>query len=215
VYVGWHAHLGEGPKGEEGRRVWLARSTDAGKTFAAEDAIFGKPQGACACCGLRFFAARDGVVYGVYRSAFETVHRDLYLLRSSDQGKTFSGRKLDEWEIGACPMSSMHFAEQGGQAWAAWETAGQVRFARVDEPSTPLSAPGEGGHRKHPRLAVDESGRLLLTWTSVPGWGKPGEMGWALYNASGKLESAGGGDAVPAWSFAFPVAGADGFTILI
>lgn len=215
VYVGWHAHIGKGPKGEQGRRVWLARSTDGGKTFSAEDAVFGDPQGACGCCGLRFFAASDGAVYGAYRSAFETVHRDLYLLRSSDRGKSFSGTKLHEWEIGACPMSSMHFAEAEGKVWVAWETAGQVWFARADEPSKPVAAPGEAGHRKHPRLAVDPAGRMLLAWTSVPGWAKPGEMGYALYDAKGKLAGTGGGDAVPAWSFAAPVAGRNGFAVLI
>jgi hypothetical protein len=215
VYVGWHAHLGEGPQGEQGRRVWLARSTDAGATFSPEDAVFGNPKGACACCGLRFFAAGDGTVYGAYRSAFETVHRDLYLLRSSDRGKTFSGFNLHKWEIGACPMSSMHFVEAEGKVWLAWETAGQVWFARADEPSAPISAPGKAGTRKHPRLAVDAAGRMLLTWTSVPGWAKPGELGWALYDPKGQLADSGGGEAVPVWSFAAPVAGADGFAILI
>jgi hypothetical protein len=215
VYVGWHAHLGEGPQGEEGRRVWVARSTDGGATFAAEDAVFGKPEGACACCGVRFFVASDGTVYGMYRSAFQTVHRDLYLLRSGDHGKTFTGSKLDAWEIGACPMSSMHFTEREGRVWAAWETAGQVRFARVDKQAPPAGAPGEAGSRKHPRLAVDGSGRLLLAWTSVPGWGKPGTLGWALYGASGEPEASGGGDVLPPWSFAFPIAQDDGFTILI
>ena len=214
VYVGWHAHLGRGPKGEQGRRVWLALSTDDGKTFSAEDPVFGEPEGACACCGLRFFAASDGVLYGAYRSAFETVHRDLYLLRSSDHGKRFSGTKLHEWEIGACPMSSMHFVEAEGKVWLAWETAGQVWFARADEPSKPVAAPGEADHRKHPRLAVDAAGRMLLTWTKVPGWAKPGEMGWALFDRNGKLADSGGGEAVRVWSFAAPVAGADGFTIL-
>jgi hypothetical protein len=215
VYVAWHAHLGEGPKGEEGRRVWLARSTDGGKAFTAENAIFGKAEGACACCGLRFFAAGDGTLYCAYRSAFETVHRDLYLLRSTDQGKTFSGAKLHEWNIGACPMSSMHFAESAAGVWTAWETAGQVWFARVDKPSTPLAAPGTAGHRKHPRLAIDTDGRMMLTWTSVAGWAKSGELGWAVYDARGKLETSGGGEAIPVWSFAAPIAESGGFTVLI
>jgi hypothetical protein len=215
VYVAWHAHIGEGAKGEEGRRVWLARSNDGGKTFPAETAVFGKTEGACACCGLRFFAASDGTVYGAYRSAFETVHRDIYLLRSKDNGTTFSGTKLHEWEIGACPMSSMCFVENTGRVSTAWETAGQVWFARVDTPGPPVSAPGEGSHRKHPRIAIGPEGRMLLTWTSVAGWAKSGELGWALYGANGKVESSGGGEAVPVWSFAAPVAGPDGFTILV
>ena len=215
IYVGWHAHIGEEPKGEQGRRVWLARSTDGGRTFAAENNVFGDPEGACACCGLRFFAASDGTVYGAYRSAFETVHRDVHLLRSTDHGKSFSGTKLHAWEIGACPMSSMHFVESERKVWVAWETAGQVWFARADQPSKPFAAPGEASHRKHPRLAVDAAGRMLLTWTAVPGWAKPGELGWALFGRNGELADSGGGEAVPVWSFAAPVADAGGFTILV
>ena len=52
VYVAWHAPE-PGEKGEANRRVWLARSTDEGKTFAAEKAAYDKPTGACGCCGLR------------------------------------------------------------------------------------------------------------------------------------------------------------------
>src|SRR5438045_3785239 len=35
VYVAWHAPE-PGGKGEDNRRVWVARSTDEGKTFARE-----------------------------------------------------------------------------------------------------------------------------------------------------------------------------------
>src|SRR5262245_45949956 len=46
VYVAWH---GRGDKvGEENRRVWVARSTNEGKTFSRETAAWNEPTGACA-----------------------------------------------------------------------------------------------------------------------------------------------------------------------
>jgi hypothetical protein len=65
VYVAWH---GRGEKeGEENRRVWVARSTDEGKTFSRETAAWNEPTGACGCCGMRAFADRRGRVHLLYR----------------------------------------------------------------------------------------------------------------------------------------------------
>ncbi|HZY90652.1 MAG TPA: hypothetical protein VFE78_37865, partial [Gemmataceae bacterium] len=103
VYVFWHT-LKPGGKGEEDRRVWVARSADDGKTFASEKVAFGEATGACGCCGMRAFAASDGTVFALYRSAQEVVHRDTWLLTSADKGATFAGLKLHEWNEGGCPM---------------------------------------------------------------------------------------------------------------
>ncbi len=62
VYVAWH---GKGDQqGEEHRRVWVARSTDDGQTFAREAAAWNDPTGACGCCGMRAFADRQGFLRG-------------------------------------------------------------------------------------------------------------------------------------------------------
>ena len=60
VYVVWHA-MGEQP-GEDHRRVYLARSTDDGKTFAREVPVSPVTLGACGCCGMRAFADERGAV---------------------------------------------------------------------------------------------------------------------------------------------------------
>ena len=46
---------------------------------------------------------------------------DIYLLTSQD-GRGYQGRLLHKWDINACPMSSMDFAENGKILVAAWET---------------------------------------------------------------------------------------------
>src|SRR5437588_5353804 len=75
VYVAWHAPE-PGTKGEENRRVWLARSADDGRTFAREAAVSPAGTGACGCCGMRSFCDRKGNVYLLYRAAPEKLDRD-------------------------------------------------------------------------------------------------------------------------------------------
>jgi len=167
VYVAWHGQAEGASEGEGGRRVWLARSSDDGGTFAEERAIFDQPTGACGCCGMRLFTDSRGNLLALYRSAREVIHRDVYLLASTDRGETFRGKMLHPWEIGACPMSSMFFLEARGGLLAAWETAEQVFFSSIDLDSLRTSeiipAPGEAGRRKYPVLAQNIKGRPCLS----------------------------------------------------
>ena len=105
VYVAWHAPA-PGGVGEEQRRVWIAHSSDEGRSFAREKPASSQPTGACGCCGVRAFADSRGSVYLLYRSATEQIHRDLYLLTSTDHGANFQGEHISPGEIGGCPMSS-------------------------------------------------------------------------------------------------------------
>src|SRR5262245_50972766 len=45
-------------------------------------------KGACGCCGMEIYPDRNGNISALYRSATESVHRDIYLLASKDKGKT-------------------------------------------------------------------------------------------------------------------------------
>jgi hypothetical protein len=98
VYVAWHGHDASAD-GEQGRRLWIARSRDDGKTFSPEAPAFAEPTGACACCGSRAFADREGTVYVLYRSASTNVDRDMYLLVSRDRGNRFSGERIHTWKV--------------------------------------------------------------------------------------------------------------------
>jgi hypothetical protein len=94
---------------------------------------------------MKVFASRQGSVHALYRST-EAVHRDIYVITSKDRGTTFDGALLHRWEIDACPMSSMDFTENSKTIVGAWETGGQVYWARVGgrpEAVQPVAAPGE------------------------------------------------------------------------
>jgi hypothetical protein len=204
VYVAWHAPA-PGTKGEENRRVWVARSADDGQTFTREEPVSAAATGVCGCCGMRAFADHEGAIYMLYRSATAGVHRDMYLLRSVREGTGFQGDKLHEWLTGTCPMSTAALAESVAGVLAAWETDGQVYYLRMDRAagrlSAPVAAPGAGRRRKHPVVAGNARGEAILAWTEGMGWNRGGSVAWQVFDKDGK-PTAGKGHAegVPTWS---------------
>lgn len=219
VYVLWHAPE-PGKEGEGNRRVWIARSRDDGKTFEAERPAYDKPTGACGCCGLNAFVDRKGTLYALYRSATETVHRDIYLLVSRDKGQTFQGEDISKWNVGACVMSSESFAESPAGVLAAWETEKQAYFGRIDPASgkmaPPVAAPGAGENRKFPAVAGNRQGETMFAWTEGMGWKKGGVLEWQVYDKTGKPTTERGKmNGVPVWSLIAVFARPDGgFTIM-
>ncbi len=208
VYVVWH---GAGAvKGEEHRRVWLARSSDNGATFAREAAVDQDQTGACGCCGMRAFVDRTGAVYLLYRTATQMTERGMFMLVSLDQGKSFRGQRLDEWTLTSCPMSSVTMTN-AAQPLAAWENNGQVQFAALDaklaERPAINAAPAATGKRKHPAIAVNARGETLLVWTEGTGWKKGGSLAWQLYDRDGQpTAEKGSAEGVPVWGLATAVA---------
>lgn len=216
VYVAWHGKAPGAASGEAGRQVWIAKSDDDGKTFSAEYAAWKDPTGACGCCGMAMYADSKGVLRVLYRSATESVHRDIYLLTSKDQGRSFEGRKLHAWNINACPMSSMAFSEAAGKVDGAWETSGQVYFEDLTgQNPEPVRAPGESKGNKHPRIAIAPNGETLIAWTQGTGWGRGGSLAWQLYSPTGKpIGEKGAAAGLPAWSFGAVVVKPGGFIII-
>ena len=219
VYVFWHAPV-PGTEGEGNRRIWVARSTDDGKTFAPEKPAFDKPTGACGCCGMSAYADRNNNVYALYRSASEIVHRDIYLLYSSDRGETFRGTNVAQWSIGACTMSMEDLSQSSAGVLAAWETMGNI-FYGVINPSTgrmspPIATPGEAKGRKYPSVAGNSRGETLVAWAEGMKWGKAGSIAWQVFDSNGEPEGATGrAEGVPAWSLVAAFAGPDGgFTVV-
>jgi hypothetical protein len=207
VYVGWHGKAPGASQGEAGRKIWIARSSDEGRTFAKELAASQDPTGACGCCGMRLFVSSGGAIYGLYRSARENVHRDIYLLRSDDGARTFSTALLHPWNINACPMSSMSFVESGNEVFAAWETQTQVYFAPVSRGvdvarAAIVAPPGQNPKRKYPALARNSRGETLLAWADGAGWQRGGVLGWQLFDKSGRPSVAcDTSRSTPVWSF--------------
>jgi hypothetical protein len=222
VYVGWHGKAQGAREGEAGRQVWIARSGDEGRTFAKERGVSHEATGACGCCGMRLFADSRGVIHGLYRSAREDVHRDIYVLRSQDNGNSFAVALLHPWNINACPMSSMNLVEAGNDVVGTWETQTQVYFAPVSRGvevarAATIAPPGDNPKRKYPVLARNGRSETLLAWVEGSGWQRGGVLGWQIFDAAGRPSIACDVQrSVPVWSFpAVFVRPDEGFAIVV
>lgn len=221
VYVSWHALKVGSASGEENRQVWVARSTDDGKSFGQETLTSSQSSGVCGCCGMRAFLDSKGTLHLLYRSATQKSNRDMCLLSSSNQGKTFQRTLLQNWRIDKCPMSSEAFAEGVGGVVAAWDTDSQVYFSRMapgtGKVSKPVGAPGAGKVRKHPALAVGPKGETVLVWTEGTAWNRGGALAWQVFDAAGKPTAEKGrlDGAIPVWGLPTVVAGTDGEIVVI
>jgi hypothetical protein len=219
VYVAWHAFQ-PGLRGEDDRRVWIARSSDDGRTFMPENAASNAATGACGCCAVGALADRRGTLYVLYRAATQVVHRDTYLLTSHDRAATFASAKLQEWNIGACPMSSFSLDASPSGVRAAWETDGQVQWLRLDPAagtqSNIVAAPGSATGRKHPVIATNESGETMLAWTEGTGWNKGGGLAWQVFDREGRpVGTQGRVPGIPTWSLAAVAALPDGQFVIV
>jgi hypothetical protein len=216
VFVAWHALGKELVKGENNRKVWVTVSNDDGKTFAAERPAWSENTGACGCCGMRGFTDLKGTSYFLYRAASEKINRGMYVLTTADQGKLFVGQQLDNWKIETCPMSSEAFAEGPRGVVAAWDNDGQIFVAPVRNPKLAMQAPGEGGNRKHPSLAFNQNGEMLLAWTEGTGWMRGGALVWQMFDKAGKATESGRRDgAIPVWGMPAVIADPAGRFIIL
>ena len=219
VYVTWHGGQ-TGMAGEADRNVWITESHDDGQTFGREAPAAASSTGACGCCGLGALADRAGSLFVLYRSASQKVHRDARLLFSRDHGATYSNATLQEWNIDACPMSTFALAETSERVLAAWETAGQVHWTRINpqtgQASATMAAPGVATNRKHPAIAGNANGETILVWAEDTGWNKGGSLAWQVFDRNGQpAGDRGRQPGVPVWSLAAVAAQPDGTFVVV
>ena len=204
VYVTWHGSAPDNKQGELGRAVFIAKSQDEGKTFAKEVRANQTETGACGCCGMKALAMDDHV-YMLYRAATKMVNRDMTLLVSDG-----TERVVGKWTTGSCPMSSAALVKGQNGLLAAWELQNQIAFSLGD---VVISPPGIG-KRKHPSLAQNASGTILLAWAENTGWEKGGSLAWQLFKDKkpvGEIERTEG---IPVWSMPAAVAVGEQFYII-
>jgi hypothetical protein len=220
VYVVWHANPRIGAEEDEVHRgVYLARSSDSGKSFAAERQVNPPQTGACGCCGLKAFADRNGRLAILYRAADAVGNRDMVLLVSTNHGDSFQSRVLGKWRISTCPMSTQALGDgPRNSLLAMWETEGQVYRASLNiganlNPGV-FAASGKPAERKHPAFSLTGS-QLLMTWVEGTGWAKGGALAWECIDLTNDTRSSGRLEGVPPWTFPAAMPGKDGCSFII
>lgn len=203
VYVAWHASVNA--KEDAGRAVFVSRSDDNGATFSREKQANPELRGACACCGMRAFVDGKGTLYLLYRAAAKNIERDTMLLVSKDKGAAFTEKRLDKWDINACPMSTYSLADSANGILATWETSGRVYYGpiKLSTMSVSMKMQVPGASQKHPFITTASNGESLLVWTEGTGWQRGGSLNWILIDNDGKMGTGGRLEgAIPVWGLA-------------
>ena len=204
VYVTWHGSAPDNKRGEAGRAVFVAKSQDEGKTFMKEVRANKSETGACGCCGMKALSDSGGV-YMLYRAATKVTNRDMILLASDGAERTVS-----KWNVGSCPMSSAAMINGLNGVIFAWEMEKQIAFASGNE----VVSPSGSGKRKHPSLAQDSSGNILLAWAENTGWERGGSLAWQLFKDNKPLGEIQRKDGVAVWSMPAAIASGNQFYII-
>ena len=197
VFVVWHGNESGAAAEEKQRLVLIRSSNDDGISFEKAEAANRADPGVCACCSLRALAGPEGGPNIFYRSAETMDHRAMTLLSLS--GGTWKSRGIEPWKVAACPMSSAALASTSNRLLGAWETAGQIRMGWLSDPALP-PATVAGDKAKHPSIAINEKGSILISWLQGSGWNRGGSVFWQEFDRelrpTGKAVNAG---VVPAW----------------
>ena len=163
-------------------------------------------KGVCYCCKTALVAGPKDELYAAWRHVFPGNMRDMAFTMSRDGGRTFSPLirvAQDGWSINGCPDDGPALALDGkGAIHIAWPTvkddAGVILYAVSRDGaafSAPVRVPTLGGPKpSHPFVAVDVSGRVIVSWDEVVnGVRRAASVAMAATGPSAKVESIGDG----------------------
>ena len=131
-------------KDPKGQNVYGAKSTDGGKTWMKNVIVYDSPDSTvCECCKPSV-AMKGNNVYVMFRN-WLSGNRDLYLIKSTDGGKTFAKAEklgLGSWKLNGCPMDGGGLAiSKSGYPRTVWRREGKIY---ADTPDMPEKEIGEG-----------------------------------------------------------------------
>lgn len=116
----------------EGMKLYGAVSKDGGASWSSNQLVYQSPDGAiCTCCHPSTAIDHKGRITVMFRNALAG-NRDMYWVRSADEGRTWSKPILfgtQHWEINACPMDGGGFSlDANGMPVGAWRQEKTVYF---------------------------------------------------------------------------------------
>ena len=137
IYVSWlderNVHVpkpsakAEGHHMESNRELFIAYSTDSGRTFSKNQKIAAE---ACPCCKTALAVAADGTLYIGWRHVLPGNYRHIAVTSSTDAGATFSAPVIvsdDKWVLQGCPVSGPSLSvDDAGVLKVLWYAAGEA-----------------------------------------------------------------------------------------
>ena len=151
-----------------------AQSVDGGRTWLANQVLYQSPDSTvCECCQLSVVAQEQHVVV-MFRN-FLNGSRDMYLLQSTDGGKSFGkAEKLGEgtWKLNACPMDGGGlFMAANGAITTVWRRDKKLFTAKPGQAEAEL-AEGKNAKivstRKGDYVVFQQDDRLMATTPGQP-----------------------------------------------
>lgn len=121
VHLAWiDEHAAKSAGDAVAKPLYLATSTDGGRTFGPRHAITAGFPSACPCC-VPSLAAAGEAVYVAYRPSAQNV-KEVAVLTSQDSGKTFQFKQIsdDRWAYLGCPANGPALAASGNQVSVSW-----------------------------------------------------------------------------------------------
>lgn len=163
IYVAWldGRERASGKNMEGTSAIYLARSTDGGKTWSKNLRVAGN---VCPCCRASIGFAKGNVIVA-WRGVEKGDLRDITIAVSADKGETWSAPKVaarDGWRMNGCPHVGPALASIGDTLALSWFTEAN------DQPSVYYAESRDGGvtftpKRKISDNAVDPTHPALVT----------------------------------------------------
>lgn len=160
---------------ESNRDVFIAASTDGGRTFTKNQRVAAN---ACPCCKTSLATTSDGRLYLSWRQVLPGDFRHIAVASSPDHGQTFTPPKIvsdDQWVLAGCPVSGATlFAGNDGSVQVLWYSEGKNGETGLYSSITrdqgvtfgPRQLVAAGGVRGTPVL-VDRRGGLAAIWQGI------------------------------------------------
>src|SRR5688572_1393874 len=190
VYVSWlderNVHTpkpsakGEGHHMESNRELFLAYSTDGGRTFSRNRKV---ASDACPCCKTSLAVAADGTLYAGWRQVLPGNFRHIAVVSSTDGGTSFSAPVIvsdDRWMLQGCPVSGPSLStDAAGSLKVVWYAAGEG-----NAPGVYFTESRDKGRSFAPRQLLAQEG---VRGTPVLAAGKDNEI--AIWQTSSAMET--------------------------
>lgn len=190
IYVGWldernvyvpkPSNKGEGHHMESNRDLFVAHSTDGGRTFSKNRRVATE---ACPCCKTSLAVSADGTLYAGWRQVLPGNFRHIAVVSSTDGGESFSTPVIvsdDRWVLQGCPVSGPSLSvDQSGNLRVLWFAAGEANPSGLY-----LSESRDRGRSFSPRQLLSQE---TVHGTPAMTQGKTGAV--ALWQASAVAET--------------------------